>query len=606
MQHFLTALARAARARRDDLAPRRWLLVLPDQLTHEVGPLARWEPRSTGIVLVESGEWLRRRPYHRQKIAAILLHQRSFAMEASARGVAVRYVQTDLALSAAIEALLDGSAVGPALRPDAPAWPTVRGPLVVMEPAEREVRTELAPLVARGALEVVPNETWLTTDEDFRAAGDPDGERFRMDRFYRQVRRRTGILMEGDEPVGGQYSFDHENRKPWRGEPEAVRPPRFRRTPFRDEVEAEIHVRFSRHPGTLDIGAMPATAADVRRLWSWARTSCLPHFGPYEDAMSSQSRGLFHTRISPILNLGRILPRTLVADAAAAPIPIASKEGFVRQVLGWREFVRHVHRATDGFRRWHGPGDGVAAAPGDGGFRAWRAEAWTDRPAPEGVDGGATPNALEARMPLPQAYWGRRSGLACLDRVVADVWAEGWSHHITRLMVLSNIATLLGVSPRELTDWFWVAYADAYDWVVEPNVLAMGTFAVGDLMTTKPYVAGASYIDSMSDSCAECVFRPDVDCPLTSLYWHFLERNGERLAGNERMAVVLAASRKRPPAKRRRDAEVFLHVRDVLVRGERLTPQGLHSALDRAGVQGASPSGDRTPASASAPDSLFP
>jgi deoxyribodipyrimidine photolyase-related protein len=227
----------------------------------------------------------------------------------------------------------------------------------------------------------------------------------------------------------------------------------------------------------------------------------------------------------------------VVDEAAALDIPLASREGFIRQVLGWREFVRHVHEVTDGFR----------AVP---------------------------PGPLQAARPLPPAFWGTRSGLACLDHVVADVWREGWSHHITRLMVLSNLATLLDVSPRELTDWFWVAYVDAFDWVVEPNVLGMGTYAVGGVMTTKPYVSGAAYIDRMSDYCRHCAFDPKRTCPVTRLYWAFLARHESALAGNVRMAMPLRSLGRRRAAERADDRRTVEHVFDTLSRGRALDEPG--------------------------------
>jgi deoxyribodipyrimidine photolyase-related protein len=636
---FQTALAKALRAAARSRGPTQttpskiaWIFVHADQLTDEVGPIAAWAASSAsregshgvpqpgakhiaarqqaatqlGLILIESDEWLRRRPYHRQKLATILLNQRSFALESAQRGLFVRYEPTMLS-------------IGDALRRCA-AEISPNAPILMMEAAEREVRAELAPLVAEGRLRIVPNELWLTEPADFAAssesadgelAGDePAGSRVvRMDRFYRVVRQRTGILMERGKPVGGRYSFDGENRERWDGTPEAPRPPRFRRTPLRDEVEHEILTRFSAHPGKLDLGAIPATRSEVDRFWRWAVESCLPSFGPYEDAMSVQSRGLFHTRITPILNIGRLRPRRVLDDALAAEIPIASKEGFVRQILGWREFVRHVHRETDGFRLLVEPnGAGSIEKPGDGGFERWSGTPWKSASPPAGVDGGATPNALDATTPLPPAWWGRQSGLACLDRVVADVWAEGWSHHITRLMILSNIATLLGVSPRELTDWFWVAYADAYDWVVEPNVLGMGTYGVGDLMTTKPYVSGSAYIRSMSDYCQECVFDPEVDCPITNLYWDFLRRNDAALADNQRMRLPLASARKRSAEAASRDRQVFVHVRDVLVRGERLTAQGVRqvAGLPPVGSAGTTASPPKRSPAAPRTSSLFP
>ncbi|NIT96742.1 MAG: deoxyribodipyrimidine photolyase, partial [Actinobacteria bacterium] len=195
--------------------------------------------------------------------------------------------------------------------------------------------------------------------------------------------------------------------------------------------------------------------------------------------MSTRSTGLFHTRISSLLNLHRLHPGRVVREVAELDVPLASREGFIRQVLGWREFVRHVHVATDGLRRIPDQAVESRAAPGDAGYERWAGQPWAGS-APGGIDGGAAPSLLGADGPLPPAFWGTPSGLHCLDSVVSDVWREGWSHHITRLMVLSNLATLLDVEPRELADWFWVAYTDAYDWVVEPNVLGMGTFAAGD------------------------------------------------------------------------------------------------------------------------------
>jgi deoxyribodipyrimidine photolyase-related protein len=410
-----------------------------------------------------------------------------------------------------------------------------------MEPAERELRADLAPLVAEGLLEVLPHEGWLTTREQFlRLKGPP----WRMDAFYRGVRRETGILMRRGKAVGGRFSFDAENRKRWTGEPEPPEAPRFRPDQITREVAGLVEARVSDHPGRVDLDRLPTTQADASRIWRWALGECLPHFGPYEDAMTRSSGGLFHTRISALLNLHRLLPRKVLGDVLGHDIPFASKEGFVRQVLGWREFVRHVHRETDGFRKLGATG---------------------------------APSFLEASDPLPAAYWGKPSGLFCLDHVVEQVWAEGWSHHITRLMVLSNLATLLEVSPRELTDGFWVGYIDAYDWVVEPNVLAMGTFAVGEVMTTKPYVSGAAYISRMSDFCGASAFDPRTNCPITPLYRHFLNRKRVLLESNPRMALALRAAGKRSPQETSKDRRVFVQVKAAMAEGEPLVPDQARS-----------------------------
>jgi deoxyribodipyrimidine photolyase-related protein len=288
--------------------------------------------------------------------------------------------------------------------------------------------------------------------------------------------------------------------------------------------------------------------------------------------MSERSRGLFHTRLAPLVNMHRLTPREVLEAALAADVPLAGREGFVRQLLGWREFVRHVHAATDGFRHAGRRRARTAAEPGDGGWSRWSGRAWRRSANPGGMEGGALVSFLGARAPLPPAFWGQPSGLRCLDRVVAEVWSEAYTHHIPRLMVLANLATLLDVAPRELTDWFWVAFADAYDWVVEPNVLGMGTFAVGELMTTKPYVCGAAYIDRMGDSCKACRFDPAKNCPITSLYWDFLARKRARLAGNARMRIPLRALEAFSQERRAHHAHVASRARRQLAAGEELAP----------------------------------
>ena len=241
----------------------------------------------------------------------------------------------------------------------------------------------------------------------------------------------------------------------------------------------------------------------------------------------------------------------------------------MRQILGWREYMHHVHEATDGFRVLAGVAQRTASAPGEGGYKRWSKRPW---PAPASGDGGSLASHFGAARLVPPAYWGNPSGLHCLDRVVSAVWEDGYSHHITRLMVLSNLAMLLDVSPRELSDWFWAAYVDAYDWVVEPNVHAMGTFGVGDLVTTKPYIAGSAYIDRMSDYCAGCRFDPKTTCPVTSLYWAYLGRHAEQLANVQRLKLPLAAEARRSPAQRRADAQTFERVSAELSAGRTLTP----------------------------------
>jgi deoxyribodipyrimidine photolyase-related protein len=511
---------------------RKWLYVSYDQLNERLGPLAREEPSSLGVILIESGWQVSRRPYHKQKLAYLWSNMRHFALEQARRGVAVRYLAVDEPFSTT-------------LRAQCAELGTVR----LMNPAERELRMDLQPLVEQAMLGLLPHDGWLTTRSQFEKSQKRTP--WRMDAFYRYVRRDKGILMENGKPLGGKFSFDAENRLPWRGEPPAPDLPAFEPDPITQEVGQLIKDRFSNHPGQLDLASLPSTKADADRLWTWAKEECLEHFGPFEDAMSSRATNLFHTRVSSLLNLGRLTPQQLLLDVLALDIGLSSKEGFVRQLLGWREFMHHVHEVTDGFRK-------LSGFPQSS----------------EGKD-SVSPSFLKSDQPLPPAYWGTSSGLQCLDQVVSDVWREGYSHHITRLMVLSNLATLLDLSPRELTDWFWCAYTDAYDWVVEPNVLGMGTFALGNLFTTKPYVSGSAYIKKMSDYCSSCQFDPDENCPISSLYWAFLERHQAVLRDNPRMRIVFASLRKRSSEKKKLDRKIFEVVRGTLSEGRELVPKSL-------------------------------
>lgn len=500
MKQFLKALGE----RNPSPEGRRWIYLPYDQLSDQFGLLSREDPSSLGILLMENPAKASRRPYHKQKLAWILTQQRQFALEQAERGISVAYRVGDYAEEAR------------------------RLNCLVARPAEWELRQELKDF------KFLPHEGWLTSRELFASLGKPP---WRMDAFYRKVRRESSILMENGKPKGGKYSHDVENRKPWRGQPPAPQAPVYPAGWLKDEVQELIESRFGHHPGSLNLASIPLSLPEIDAYWSWVQRECLPHFGPYEDAMSSTSPGLFHSRLSPLINLHRLTPRRVLEDVLKLDLPLSSQEGFVRQILGWREFVRHVHESTEGFRTlWP-----ESEEPADGGWSRWKGQAWN------GLSAGAAPNSLKAVHDLPPAFWGKHSGLNCLDTVVDEVWKDGWTHHITRLMILGNLATLLGYSPRQLADWFWVAYIDAFDWVVEPNVLAMATYGTGDLMTTKPYVSGAAYIHRMSDYCKTCRYKPAVDCPITPMYWAFIHRHRQMLGKNPRVGAILAQLQKRDP-----------------------------------------------------------
>ncbi len=520
---------------------RTWVYQPYDRCTLATGPLLELGPERAGLVLVESHSKGVRRPYHKKKLTLVLSSGRHFALEAAARGFKVIHMRDHRSFGdGLLEAQEEYKLAG----------------VTAMRPAERELRADLAHAVARGLrLKLEEDTTWLSTEADFDTVfGVKDGQRppsFRMDRFYRFMRKKTGLLMTlNGKPFGDHYSFDTENRQPYKGQVRVPERPSY----APDAITREVMAFVEQLPEGETFGSLagfdwPCAEEDVQAVWRFALAELLPEFGPFEDAMSAGQRDLFHSKISGLMNLSRILPAQVVGEVAEAyskgRMSLASAEGFVRQVLGWREFMRHVHRVTDGYRDLDA-------------FYETRPE-----------NSGAAPSALHATLPLPAAYWGVKSGLYCLDTVVEQVVDEGWSHHITRLMVLSNLATLCGFSPRELCDWFWFAYVDAYDWVVESNVLGMSTFGDGGVTATKPYVSGAAYIDRMSDYCGHCQYNPKKalgadSCPFTALYWSFLERNMEALKDNPRLRMSYVTLLKKPARERQRLRERAQEAIDAL------------------------------------------
>lgn len=466
-------------------ASRRWLF--GDQL----GPHFLDSPDQS-VLLIEAKRVFARRRFHRQKAHLVLSAMRHRAAEL---GDQCRYVKADTYRKA------------------------LRGKVTVCHPTTRSALEFVRSL---DQVEVLPARGFATAMSDFaRWADGRQGKRLILEDFYRRARIAHDVLMDGDQPAGGKWNFDHDNRKP---------PPKSGRLPVpepwwptEDEIDEEVRhdldrwqvdgeVAFIGDDGPRRFAATRSEALTALRHFIDER---LDTFGPYEDAMLSGNAWLAHSLLSAPLNLGLLDPIEVVHRVEQAyregQISIASAEGFIRQIIGWRDYVWHLY--------WHQP------------------------------DSYRQHNALQARRKLP-AWFAELDHEAveanCLSSILRDVRQHGWVHHIPRLMVLGNYAMQRGWQPAEVTDWFHRAFVDGYDWVMVPNVIGMSQYADGGLMMTKPYAGGGSYIDRMSNYCSPCAYDPkvrtgDQACPFTAGYWAFMHKHREKLAGNHRIAQPLRA-----------------------------------------------------------------
>ena len=489
----------------------RHVLILGDQLTTDHGPLAGADPATTAVLSIESVEWVRATRAHVQKAALFFGALRRFAGDLASRGFRVDHHRTAASFA---------SAIAEHLR----RWPGVT--LELMRPADRGVADELTRAVRRagGDLHLLPNPLRLVPDEVFDAYAR-GRQRWRMEDFYRRVRAREGWLMDPDDPakpLGGVWNLDRENRRVPPAGSRFPPPPSFEPDDLMREVLDDVERLFPDHPGRLRPFGWPTSRAEALAALEDFVEHRLPAFGPYEDAMVTGERVLHHSQLSVPLNLGLLHPREVVEAVVRAfhendgRVPLASAEGFIRQVLGWREFVYHVDRTR---------GPALEAA-----------------------------NELEHHGPVPEAFWTGRTRMAC----VADAWRglheHGWNHHIERLMLFGNLALTLGTDPRALTAWFTAHYVDALDWVMVPNVMGMSQYADAGGFTSKPYVSGGAYIDRMSDHCRRCPFEPGRRtgpdaCPFTVGYWDFVDRHQARFERHPRMAVAVRSWRTRSEAE---------------------------------------------------------
>ena len=383
--------------------------------------------------------------------------------------------------------------------------------VVMVEPGEWSVREEIrAAMEAVGLpLEMREDRHFLCSGAEF--AGHAEGRKqLRMEFFYREMRKRHAVLMDDGNPTGGGWNFDSENRKSFgNGGPPLHKTPRiFPPDQITRGVIAMVNVRFAGHPGDLAKFDWPVTTADAALALSDFIAHRLAEFGDWQDAMWTAEPWLFHSRLSAAMNLKLLNPRTVIAAAERAyrqgHAPLASVEGFIRQILGWREYVRGVYSRF--------------------------------------MPGYAAMNTLGADQPLAAFYWTGDTEMACLRDAIGQTLRLGYAHHIQRLMDTGLYALMVGVRPREVHEWYLAAYVDAVEWVELPNTLGMSQYGDGGLMASKPYIATGKYVQRMSNYCAGCRFDPaeatgPKACPFTTLYWDFLLRHEPMLRKNQRMVL---------------------------------------------------------------------
>ncbi|MGX0976834.1 deoxyribodipyrimidine photolyase-related protein [Roseovarius sp. MBR-51] len=474
----------------------RLVLVLGDQLSLDLSALCAADKARDVVVLAEVMDEGRYVPHHPKKIALILSAMRHFADELRAEGWQVAYTRLD-------DPEATPSIVGELIRR---AEEFGAGEVIATQPGEWRLIAALneAPLTVRQ----LPDDRFICTLEEFDRWAEGRKE-LRMEYFYREMRRKTGFLMEGDQPAGGKWNFDHDNRKRAQVDLLRARPLRFEPDAITAEVLDLVEARFGGHFGTLRPFWFGVTRAEAAQAFDHFARHLLPGFGDTQDAMLEGDAFLHHSVISIYMNIGLLNPvdicTRVVEEWHAGRVPINAAEGYIRQVIGWREYMRGLY------------------------FR-------------EGPD-YVTRNALGHKRALPGMYWGGETRMNCVSQAVGVTAKEAYAHHIQRLMVTGNFALLAGIDPGQVHEWYLAVYADAFEWVEAPNVIGMSQFADGGIIASKPYVSSGNYIDKMSDYCRSCAYSVkdktgENACPFNLLYWDFLIRHRDKFGRNPRMGPV--------------------------------------------------------------------
>jgi deoxyribodipyrimidine photolyase-related protein len=468
-------------------------LILHDQLNAAMLP-EDVRLQKTPLLFLESGAKGRSLPYHKQKLVYVLAAQRHFAHEMEETGHEVTLWSGAGHYDALLTRFLEKN-------------PDVQ--ITCFEAAERDTRARIQDVQRTfpERITVLDNPFFLSKPEEWK---ERIRKGYRLEYFYREMRRRTGFLMEGDAPAGGTWNFDKENRKALPASAAVPLEPGVAPDAITHETIELVNRNFADHPGSTEGFALAVTRRDALHALETFISQRLPQFGAYEDAMKTGEALLFHSGLSTYLNNGLLLPKEVCTAAEGAwksgAAPLASVEGFIRQITGWREYVRCYYEAM----------------------------------MPE----VRSANALNLQNGIPQAFWDGKTDMKCLQECAGQAIGRGYTHHIPRLMVLSNLATLTETDPAEVLLWFWSFYTDAYEWVVLPNVLGMSTFADGGVLASKPYIAGGNYINTMSNYCKSCRYdvkkRTGEDaCPFNALYWRFVARNEQVFKDNGRVSFAL-------------------------------------------------------------------
>ncbi|AFY33143.1 cryptochrome/photolyase family protein [Calothrix sp. PCC 7507] len=468
--------------------------ILGDQLWLKQAALASCsQHENLPVILIESQQHIQARPYHQQKLVLIWSAMRHFAEELRQHKYSVTYkIAADF--QTPLQAWIQANKITE---------------LRVMMPNDRPFTKVIQSLELPCQITLIANNHFLWSTSEFHNYAQ-GRKRLLMEDFYRQGRRRCQILMEKDQPVGGQWNLDKENRQPPKGKLNTPPAKWFAADAITLDVIDKVKSLSFPTYGEIEPFHWGVTRKQALQVLDWFIQQRLPHFGPYQDAMVTGEETMWHALLSPYLNIGLLHPLEVIQAAEQAyqekQLPLNSVEGFIRQVLGWREYMHGIYHYVDA--------------------------------------NYSEKNWFNHTQKLPEFFWTGKTEMNCLHQILTQVQRTGYAHHIQRLMVLSNFALISGLSPQEVENWFHAAFIDAYDWVMQTNVIGMGLFADGGVLASKPYAASANYINKMSDYCKSCVYSHkerlgENACPFNFFYWNFLDQHRDKLQTQGRMSFIL-------------------------------------------------------------------